>query len=235
MHGGRSVQEAGSGDAVRTEAPATGIEPRWPVALTLISVVLMLHFLPERVRMAPLWMPYLVGALMLIPMAGVSLTGGAPRWQWIERRVILTLVGFSILGSLMILGRMIETLALHAAEFDGLVLFASSVAIWGTNVLYFSLIYWLIDRGGPEARHSGTTPLPDWRFPQDDAAPDVAPGWRPIFVDYLFLAFSTATAFSTTDASPLTVRAKLLMMLQSTISLLTLVVVASRAINILGN
>jgi len=219
----------------QTRAPVAGTEPRWPVAATLIAVTILLHFLPERVRMAPLWTPYLVGTLMLIPMVGVSLTRGSVFWQRIERRVILTLVGFSILGSLMILGRMIETLALHAAEFDGLVLFASSVAIWGTNVLYFSLIYWLVDRGGPEARHSGVTPLPDWRFPQDDHAPDVAPGWRPIFVDYLFLAFSTATAFSTTDASPLTARAKLLMMLQSTISLLTLVVVASRAINILGS
>lgn len=229
------MHRAGSGEAVRNGASATGIEPRWPVALTLISVVLLLHFLPERVRMAPLWTPYLVGALMLIPMAGVTLSRGAAFWQRLERRLILTLVSFSIISSLMILGRMIETLALHAAEFDGLVLFASSIAIWGTNVLYFSLIYWLIDRGGPEARQSGAPALPDWRFPQDDAAPDVAPGWRPVFLDYLFLAYSTATAFSPTDASPLTVRAKMLMMLQSTISLLTLVVVASRAINILGS
>ncbi len=229
------MQEDGSGNGVRLSAPASRTEPRWPVAATLISVVLLLHFLPERVRMAPLWMPYLVGAIMLIPMAGVVLSRGAPRWQRIERRVILTLGALSILGSLTILGRMIETLALHAAEFDGLVLFASSIAIWGTNVMYFSLIYWLIDRGGPETRHRGDSPPPDWRFPQDDAAPDVAPGWRPVFQDYLFLAFCTATAFSPTDALPLTTRAKMLMMLQGTIALLTLVVVASRAINILGN
>lgn len=219
----------------RTGTTAPEIEPRWPVAATLMSVVLLLHFLPERVRMAPLWTPYAIGTLMLAPMIGVTLSRGAAFWQRAERRVILVLVGLSIIGSLMILGRMIETLALHAAEFDGLVLFASSVAIWGTNVLYFSLVYWLIDRGGPETRCAGTGPLPDWRFPQDDAAPDVAPNWRPVFLDYLFLAYSTATAFSPTDASPLTRRAKMLMMLQSTISLLTLVVVASRAINILGN
>lgn len=217
------------------ERPAV-IEPRWPVAATLISVALLLHFLPERVRMAPQWGPYAVTALMLTPIAGVWLSGGARRWQWIERHTIFVLVSLSILGSLAILGRMVETLALHAAEFDGLVLFASSIAIWATNILYFSLLYWQLDRGGPEARCAAVVLcLPDWRFPQDGDPPDVPPGWQPQFVDYLFLAFSTATAFSTTEATPLTARAKLLMMLQSTISLLTLVVVASRAINILGN
>jgi uncharacterized membrane protein len=77
---------------------------------------------------------------------------------------------------------------------------------------------------------------PDWLFPQEGASTDnVPPGWSPVFVDYLFLSYSTATAFSTTDVMPLTSRAKMMMMLESTISLMTIVVVASRAINILGN
>lgn len=230
------MQRANTGDELRTAGRPLTVEPRWPVAVTIISVVILLHFLPERVRMAPLWTPYAVGLLMLIPMAGVVLARGATRWQRIERWMIMVLVALSILGSLAILARMVETLALHAAEFDGLVLFASSIAIWATNILYFSLLYWQLDRGGPEARQADSAARqPDWRFPQDGNPPDVRPGWCPVFLDYLFLAFSTATAFSPTDASPLTVRAKLLMMLQSTISLLTLVVVASRAINILGN
>jgi uncharacterized membrane protein len=107
--------------------------------------------------------------------------------------------------------------------------------VWVTNVLVFSLLYWQIDRGGPEARMAHARSKPDWLFPQEGApAEDVPPGWRPAFVDYLYLGYSTGTAFSTTDAMPLTSRAKLLMMLESTISLLTVVVVASRAINILA-
>jgi uncharacterized membrane protein len=107
--------------------------------------------------------------------------------------------------------------------------------VWATNVLVFSLLYWQIDRGGPEARMAHASPKPDWLFPQEGApAEDVPLGWRPAFVDYLYLGYSTGTAFSTTDAMPLTSRARLLMMLESTISLLTVVVVASRAINILG-
>jgi hypothetical protein len=100
----------------------------------------------------------------------------------------------------------------------------------------FALLYWQLDRGGPAGRASSAPPRPDWLFPQDDAGPEhLAPGWRPRFIDYLFLAFSTATAFSTTDALPLTGRAKLAMMSESAVSLVTLVVVAARAINVLGS
>ena len=98
----------------------------------------------------------------------------------------------------------------------------------------FSIVYWGVDRGGPEDRESGSASPPDWLFPQFGLPHEVAPGWRPGYVDYLFLAFSTATAFSATDVAPLTARAKLMMMLESCISLATLAVVASRAINILG-
>ena len=96
------------------------------------------------------------------------------------------------------------------------------------------MLYWQLDRGGPGARENREQVRPDWQFPQT-GCPDNAPAdWRPAFVDYLFLGYSTATAFSPTDALPLSSRAKLLMMLESTISLVTIVVVASRAINILG-
>jgi hypothetical protein len=114
-------------------------------------------------------------------------------------------------------------------------LLTSSIAVWVTNVLMFSLLYWQIDRGGPESRVNNASTQPDWLFPQAGAPEDAPPDWRPTFVDHLFLGFSTATAFSTTDVMPLTPRAKMLMMLESTISLVTIVVVGPRAINILGN
>jgi uncharacterized membrane protein len=108
--------------------------------------------------------------------------------------------------------------------------------VWIINTLIFSVLYWQMDRGGPETRLNNAGTKPDWLFPQEGApAEGVPPEWRPGFVDYLFLGYSTATAFSTTDVIPLTPRAKMLMMLQSTISLVTIVIVAARAINILGN
>ena len=112
-------------------------------------------------------------------------------------------------------------------------LLASSIGVWVDNVLAFSLLYWQLDRGGPHARANNLSRKPDWLFPQAGVPEDVLPGWQATYVDYLFLGFSTATAFSATDALPLTSRAKMLMMLESTISLLTLVIVAARAVNVL--
>ena len=107
------------------------------------------------------------------------------------------------------------------------------MVIWTANVLTFSLLYWQIDRGGPYARVNRLKVKPDWVFAQGAVPEDLPPDWQPLFLDYLYLGYNTATAFSPTDASPLTRRAKMLMMIESMISLLTLVIVLSRAINII--
>lgn len=101
--------------------------------------------------------------------------------------------------------------------------------------LIFSLLYWQIDLGGPEARINNAGRKPDWLFPQTGVPEDGPSDWRPTFIDYLFLAYTTATAFSPTDTLPLTARAQLLLMLESAISMTTVIVIASRAINILGS
>jgi len=121
----------------------------------------------------------------------------------------------------------------RSGELSGIQLLASAIAVWITNLLTFSIHYWQLDRGGPEARVRRTGVRPDWLFPQD-GAPELAPGWLPGFVDYLALGFNTATAFSPTDTLPLTTRAKLLMMFESTVSLVTVLIVAARAINVPG-
>jgi hypothetical protein len=92
-------------------------------------------------------------------------------------------------------------------------LLSSSIAIWVANVLAFSILYWQIDRGGPEARANKAGKKPDWLFPQEAPVEDAPAAWWPTFVDYLFLGFTTSTAFSPTDTLPLTSRAKILMML----------------------
>jgi len=122
----------------------------------------------------------------------------------------------------------------RSGEITGLQLLTSSIAVWVSNVLIFSLAYWRTDRGGPEARANERSTRADWLFPQQGKEEEDLRDWGPTFVDYLFIAFCTATAFSPTDALPLTPRAKLLMMLESMISLVTIVAVAARAINILG-
>ena len=217
-------------------AQAPRFEPRWPVAIAILAVILLLALLPGRLMLVPSWVPYVVGIVVLVPMAAVGLTAAKAQWLRVERMITLLFFVFTGAGTLANLANLIGAMVRRSAEISGLQLLTSSIAVWVTNVLMFSLLYWQIDRGGPESRASHAGPRPDWLFPQEGApAEDVPPGWRPAFIDYLFLGYSTATAFSTTDVMPLTSRAKLLMMLESTISLATIVVVAARAINILGS
>ena len=215
--------------------PGFRVEPRWPVALTVISVLLLLEVLPGRVRLFPRWTPYLIGSLVFVPMAGIALTGAAARWRRLERVGTYLFALATGSATLAVLGSLIGAMVRRSTEVGGLQLLTSSIAVWVSNVALFALVYWQLDRGGPESRANLAPVRPDWLFPQYTAPDDAPPGWHPTFVDFLFLAFTTAAAFSPTDALPMTSRAKILMMIQSSISLVTIVVVASRAINILGN
>lgn len=212
------------------------IEPRSLVVFAILAVVFLLAALPGRIRIFPGWLPYAVGLAEMAPIAAVAVARKKTPWLRIERRVTLLFSTFIVAGTVANLGHLVGAMVKQPEEVGGLQLLASSIGVWFTNVLAFSLIYWQLDRGGPGARVNDASPRPDWLFPQQGApAEAVAPDWRPSFVDYLFLGFCTATAFSPTDALPLTARAKLLMMLESSLSLATIVVVASRAINILGS
>ena len=131
------------------------------------------------------------------------------------------------------LGDMVGIITVHPPETRSVSLLTSSFTIWITNVLTFSLLYWQIDAGGPARLARSMAGRPDWLFPQASAPELAAPDWRPLYVDYLSLAFNTAAAFSPTDVLPLTRRAKGLMMIESAIALLTLVLVAARAVNVI--
>ena len=211
-------------------------EPRWPVMSAVLFVLLLLAILPGRVRLFAPWVPWVVAVALLLPMGATAATSSRAFWVRVER--VSTVIFSLVIAALTLdtLVYLVRSMVSRSTELGGLELLASSIGVWVTNVVAFSLLFWQIDRGGPGGRSVAGTPRPDWLFPQPEApVEEVPPGWKPAFVDYLFLAFSTATAFSATDALPLTPRAKLLMMVESSISLATIVVVASRAINILGS
>ena len=209
------------------------VESRWPPALAILVVLVLLAALPRHVFLIPVWISRVAAAVVLMSMAAVALTKGHGLWLRIERDVIVLLAVLYVANTIAELTDMIGIITLHPADKNAFSLLSSSVAIWISNVLMFSMLYWQIDRGGPHARASGVIVRPDWIFAQPVSPADQPPGWRPLFLDYLFLGFNTATAFSPTDALPLTRRAKMLMMLQSAISLLTMVFVLSRAINVM--
>jgi uncharacterized membrane protein len=166
-------------------------------------------------------------------MVGVALTAGNPVWVSIERTIIILFATIYVANTIVQLAEMVGIVTLHPGSAAPLSLLTSSVAIWVANVLTFSMLYWQIDGGGPAVRASDLSAKPDWVFPQPAKPEDLPPDWRPLFLDYLYLGYNTATAFSPTDALPLTRRAKMLMMIESTISLLTMVIILSRAINII--
>jgi hypothetical protein len=215
----------------------TLLEPRWPVVLSVLVSAVMLGMLPGRIRILPQEATWVLGLIAAVPIIAVALYGAKNRqWLRLERAGIVLLFVIAAPAMVANLINVVTVMIARPADITGIQLLSSSIAIWITNVIISALLYWQIDRGGPESRlkHEGASA--DWLFPQETApTEDVPADWRPAFIDYLYLAYSTATAFSTTDAMPLTARAKLLMMLESAFSLMTVVVVGSRAINILGS
>ena len=147
---------------------------------------------------------------------------------------MLAVLTLAMIGSL---GLLIAALPSHKES--PMELLVSAAALWGTNILVFASWYWRLDAGGPNQRDlRGSHTDGAFLFPQMTMDPDLkeAAGetdWRPGFVDYLFLAFNTSTAFSPTDVPVLSRWAKMMMMTQSLISLITIALLAARAVNIL--
>ena len=212
------------------QAPASS---RIGAALLILAVVAVDRLLPDRYRLGPAWMPDVGAAVMIVPMIIDWITKGSPLWRKIERVCMFVAVGAALTINSSNLVIVVYNLVTNSKSMEPTTLFVTSVAIWGGNMFIFTLIYWLIDRGGPDARASGQAGYLDFDFPALEKADGVPPDWHPGMVDSLFLGFTTSTAFSPTEAMPLSARAKILVMIQSSVSLITIAVVAARTINIL--
>jgi uncharacterized membrane protein len=212
-------------------APAVS-EPRWPASLAILVACAISFALPAQYTLGPQWMFPAIAVAILVP-----LSIAAPHRVATESRLVqaaaLGLIGVLMLANIVSLGRLIHVLVFDPKSVVGATLLASAAGIWLTNVIVFALWYWELDRGGPDERlETGHRP-PDFLFPQMSTPGCAAPNWSPMFLDYLYIAFTNATAFSPTDTLPLTRWAKVLMLIQSTASLLTVSLVAARAVNIL--
>jgi uncharacterized membrane protein len=210
-------------------------EPRWPGSLAVAAAIALYLALPDNVitGLGPRWLiPALEGLL------GATLLIANPRLSSESRRLrpfAITLIALVNMANVVSLGELVhDLLAVHAPHAAGRDLIYASVPIWITNVLVFGLWYWELDRGGPVARLEADRRQPDFLFPQMTAPDATTPDWSPTFLDYLYTSFTNATAFSPTDTMPLTSWAKILMMVQSLASLLTVSLVISRAVNILS-
>ena len=211
-------------------------EPRWPGAMAILAVAGLNFALPPSFQPGPPWVVMTVVVLLTAP---------ALMSHWLGKHVWARVLGVCAIGAVTL--AMVVSLVLLIAGLLGKLepketptrLLLSASLLWVANILVFACWYWRLDAGGPRGRDlQGPHKDGAFLFPQMTLDPETRRmmgehHWRPGFVDYLFLAFNTSTAFSPTDVPVLSRWAKVLMMLQAAISLATLALLAARAVNIL--
>jgi len=213
--------------------PVVRKEPRWPAVVALIAVGALYYAIPSSLTIGPDWLVLVLVALLAIP-ALISYRIGYWRASKALGYIATSVVTISLIASLALL---VARLPAHRETPQQLLISAAS--LWLANLLVFASWYWRLDAGGPyqrDLRRSHTDGA--FLFPQMMLDPELRremgeDEWSPGFVDYLFLAFNTSTAFSPTDVPVLSRWAKVLMMIQATISLATVALLAARAVNIL--
>jgi len=215
-------------------------EPRWHAAIAELAAIGLYVTLPPRLTLGPLWLLPVLLLVLMIPLNIVAPRRRAPStvirlWSI----AIVAILNLFNVGTVLTLVRLLIAPHPHRpVTGEGLLL--AAVQIWLTNVIVYALWFWEVDGGGPYAReHTPPSEAPlrtAFLFPQMAMPADLRArmSWSPRIIDYIFLSFNTATAFSPTDTYPLTTPVKVLMMAEGLTSLITIAVIAGRAVNILG-
>ncbi len=200
----------------------------------MVALLILQFLVPRQYAFKPVWLIMALEAAIFIVLT-IANPFRINRESAALRVASLLLVGVASFATLWSVGLLTYDMVEGKTDLTAVELVRNGAAIWLTNVLVFGLWFWELDRGGPAARANNRKAYADFLFPQM-ATPHVADAdWRPQFTDYLYVAFTNATAFSPTDAMPLSRWAKFAMMLESAISLVTVVLVIARAVNVLGN
>jgi uncharacterized membrane protein len=192
--------------------------------------VILYAVLPSRLVVGPKWLLPILVALPLAPLSARR-HRHPDEAPWI-RRVVLALITIVTIANVTSVVLLVNRL-LSSNVSQGTQLIYSAVAIWLTNVIIYGVWFWEIDRGGPHKRAGSADLWPDIQFPQMGNPELVPKDWRPHFFDYLYTSFANGTSFAPADAMPLTLRIKILFASESAVSLVAIVVVGARAINIL--
>jgi uncharacterized membrane protein len=227
------VTPGSAAPAVDLEGARIG-EPRWIPAAALvvfmaINIALRI-WLPDEAAVRIPWLVPAVEAALLV-MLVLSDPGNVARHRQSFRRValglVVVLVGAALWATAVLIYDLVEGTGVTESPRR---LLATGAVVWLGNNLAFALLYWLIDSGGPAARAQREEPI-DFAFTQHMSPELAPPGWKPVFLDYLHLGFTNATAFSPTDVMPLTHRAKYTMLVQSTVALALFGLIVARAVN----
>ena len=217
------------------DVPSIRGERRWPAALAILVLIVIPFLMDKHVYPRALWLfaPIEVALLVIIVTMDpgrIDRRSQSLRWLSIALTMLLALMAFVATTTLVV------ELVDGAPDLgDAFTLLATGALVWVDVNLTAALLYWELDGGGAAERLHEHRDFPDFAFPQH-LSPHVAPpGWRPIFVDYFYLAFTNATAFSPTDVMPLARWAKMIMVAQAFLSIVILSLVIANAVNLLGN
>ena len=203
-------------------------EPRWPAFVAMLAAAGVYLTLPEPLSAGPSWLLLAIIILLMIPMVVSNRRGD----RKVTRALIFIANGIITIAMIASLIHLIQGIPQHLETPKSLL--RSAGALWIANILVFALWYWKLDGGGPTGRERARGIInSSFLFPQMLSREGGDSSWTPHFVDYLFLAFNTSTAFSPTDTAVLSRWAKLGTMVQSLISLMIVVLLAARAVNIL--
>jgi hypothetical protein len=208
-------------------------EPRWPALIALLAVGALHYTLPSAMTVGPDW---LVLALVVVLVTPAVISNRTGYWRLAQ---ILGFAASGVVTLALITSLTMLVVRLPSHQDTPLRLLMSAGALWVCNLLVFATWYWRLDAGGPHARDlhgahtDGAFLFPQMMLDEDLRRRMGEDSWTPRFIDYLFLAYNTSTAFSPTDVPVLSRWAKGLMMIQSTISLATVAIIAARAVNVL--
>jgi uncharacterized membrane protein len=220
------------GDVVPAWLRPTEGEPRWQVTFFMAAAIALQLSIPSGFQLRPSFLlPSLEGVLVVgLVAANPGRINRSSRALRMVAQITIACVSFANAWSLVLL---IQGLVNGTRGQTAGPLLLTGAAIWGTNVIVFSLWYWEFDRGGPAARAHATRHHPDLLFPQMTQSGIAPPDWEPQYFDYLYTSFTNASAFSPTDVMPLSRWTKLLFLIQAVVSLVTAALVIARAVNIL--
>ena len=203
------------------------------MALAVASAIAVQFTLPDRHVLSPTFVFPAVESLLLVALL---VRRGTPRldpWSMARRWVILGTVIVMSVDIVLAVVELVRDIIDGSLGDNGTLLLATGGAVWWTNIIAFSLWYWMLDRGGPTARETGHAKPPAFWFATMQSGELAPPDWEPHYLDYLYVAFTNATAFSPTDTMPLTRWAKTLMLTQSAISLVVALMIIARAVGVL--
>ncbi|HEX2770489.1 MAG TPA: hypothetical protein VHN12_14520 [Geobacteraceae bacterium] len=230
---GRKPRRPSTGEPVLSWQIPTDPESRWPAFGAAVVVIAGQAWMAMSLSLRPVWLFPVISAFLLLASVAVYLPKRTEPSR-LMRALAVSLVGMLVIANAVSLFKLVSNIFVGESGLDPVGLLLVGIVLWVVNIAIFALVYWELDGDGPEARADGYRDFPDLVFPQQQSDQHgLAPAnWKPTFPDYAYVSLTAATAFSPTDAMPYSKRVKLVMGVESTMSLAIVAMIVARAINI---